>query len=401
MMSNQTETYPKSSSRILDVDSHEMIPVHMWGEAFGEEVSRLLAPLAKGLLSRSGVNSTVRDDIKGDLNPITEEAVWTQRGPDAPGAIDIGRRTAVLDAMGIERQLLFPTFALFGINLFYNPVAPAFFGFDPKEVDQRSAGRMAIESFNRWASRERSRIGGDRVRSVAVILTDSVQSMMADAQRLLADGFRIFWIPALPPGDTSPADAALDPFWALAAKSNVPVVLHVGTEFAFSSPAWYANVPSFAYGMKTSIEFPIEPYRASTIHLATEAFLSAMVLGGVFERHPALRFGVIECGAQWLGPLAENLDLWSGQYGKRLPLTMTPSAYLARNVRVTPYHFEPVDQYFERYPELASVYCYGSDYPHIEGGKNSRRLMEERLDRLGADIVESFFIRNGELLLPA
>lgn len=388
------------NSRIMDVDSHEMTPVHMWADAFGQEAHDLLAPLAKGLLSRSGQNSTVRPDITGDLMGITDETVWTQKGPDAPSAIDIGRRAAVLDQMGIHRQLLFPTFALFGINLFYNPSAAAFFGFDPKEVDQHVAGRMAIDSYNRWAVRELKRVGGDRVRPVGVVLTDSVEIMMSTAERMLADGLRALWIPAVPPAGSSPGDHRLDSFWSLAERSNVPVVLHVGTEFAFASANWHANVPEFAYGMKTSVEFPIEPFRASTIHLATEAFLGAMILSGVFERHPNLRFGVIECGAQWVGPLAEKLDLWSTQFGKRLPLSMPPSRYIARNIRVSPYHFEPVDKYMERHPDLAPVYCYGSDYPHIEGGKHSRRVMEERVGRLGPAALEGFFVSGGEFLMP-
>src|SRR5258708_19280735 len=36
-------------------------------------------------------------------------------------------------------------------------------------------------------------------------------------------------------------------------------------------------------------------------------FISMLVLGGVFERFPSLRFGAIEVGGGWLGPLAERL----------------------------------------------------------------------------------------------
>ncbi len=180
------------------------------------------------------------------------------------------------------------------------------------------------------------------------------------------------------------------------------MLFHVGTEFAFASPRWYANAPEFEYGPKSSIEFPIEPYRASTIHLANEAFLGAMILGGVLERHPRLRVGVIECGAHWVGPLAEKLDLWATQFRGRLDgLSMRPSEYLARNVRVTPFFFEPIDHYVSRHPDLVDVYCFGSDFPHVEGGKESLKGYYDRLAPLGRDVVEKFFVTNGELLLPA
>src|SRR5829696_678627 len=95
----------------LDADSHEMIPMHMWAEAFGEETAELFMPLATGLISRAGANSTKRDDIVADVLPIEYETVWKHKGPDAPSAIDLTRRTAVLDEMGVRRQLVFPTFA--------------------------------------------------------------------------------------------------------------------------------------------------------------------------------------------------------------------------------------------------------------------------------------------------
>lgn len=388
------------AGRVADLDSHEMIPVHMWADTFGPE-AELLAPLSAGLISRAGANSTVREDIVADDAPITEEIVWTQKGPDAPSAIDIGRRPEVLDAMGVSRQLLFPTFALIGMNLLYNRAAAEYFGFDPGQIDPKAAGRGAVVAYNRWASGQVAARGDDRVRPVGVVLAESVDQMVADAEALIADGLRTLWIPSgSPPAGLSPADVALDPFWRVATESGASVVLHVGTEFAFLDPAWYANVREFSYGPRSSIEFPIEPYRASTVHLAIEAFLGAAILGGVFERHPRLRLGVIECGAHWVGPLAEKLDLWSSQFGRRLSdsLSLSPSGYLARQVRVTPFFFEPVADYMERYPELRSVYSYGSDYPHVEGGKYSLQIFRAQLERLGPDAVEDFFVGNGNLL---
>ena len=39
-----------------------------------------------------------------------------------------------------------------------------------------------------------------------------------------------------------------------------------------------------------------------------------MVIGGVFERHPRLRMGIIECGATWLGPLVERIEMFWDYY---------------------------------------------------------------------------------------
>jgi hypothetical protein len=99
--------------------------------------------------------------------------------------------------------------------------------------------------------------------------------------------------------------------------------------------------------------------------------------------------------------LAEKLDLWAEQFKGRLAdaLTMKPSEYLARNVRVTPFYFEDVHRYFSRHPELADVFAYGSDFPHLEGGKSSMHSLYDQLLPLGPDVLERFFVRNGGWLL--
>jgi hypothetical protein len=165
---------------------------------------------------------------------------------------------------------------------------------------------------------------------------------------------------------------------------------------------WSANVPVFESSHASSIEFPIQPYWGATLNLSSENFLTAMILGGVLERHPTLRIGSIEVGAHWIGPLAERLDSWAGEFGRRLDsvLSMKPSEYINRQVRVTPFVFEDVAFYFDRYPQIANSYCFATDYPHKEGGKFSKRIYREKLARLDENTVENFFVHNGSLLLP-
>ena len=206
-----------------------------------------------------------------------------------------------------------------------------------------------------------------------------------------------------PPAGMSPADRRLDPFWALCAQANVPIVVHVGShQCLFASQAWNADVPEFEPTVGESEEFNVEPYGAATLQFAPDNMLCAMILGGVFERHPTLRFGVVELGAHWVGPLAEKLDLYAEQFTRPLrALALLPSQYLARNVRVTPFCFEPVDLYLSRHPDLSDVYCYSSDYPHREGGKYAKDIFIDRLKGFDDATLERFFVTNGEYILPA
>jgi predicted TIM-barrel fold metal-dependent hydrolase len=83
-------------------------------------------------------------------------------------------------------------------------------------------------------------------------------------------------------------------------------------------------------------------------------------------------------------------------------ISKLPSEYIASNVRVTPFNnIEPIERYFERYPNLATSYCFSTDYPHIEGGADIKRKFVKRLAPLGEDIMHKFFHTNSELLLPS
>jgi hypothetical protein len=71
------------------------------------------------------------------------------------------------------------------------------------------------------------------------------------------------------------------------------------------------------------------------------------------------------------------MDMWAKEmFPHRFAstLSMAPSDYFARNIRVTSFHFEAVVMYFERYPHLADVFCYSTDYPHFKGGNESKRV---------------------------
>lgn len=151
----------------------------------------------------------------------------------------------------------------------------------------------------------------------------------------------------------------------------------------------------------TSESEQINTYMFSSFHYAPQNFLSTLVLGGVFERFPRLRFGVIELGAIWLAPMAERLDQTAIIYKDRLSrvLSMKPSDYIRRNVRVTPYRIEPVADYIDRYG-YAECYCYSSDFPHPEGGTKPIQQFVEHIERLGPTVAEQFFVTNAEWLLP-
>ncbi|MGE3618891.1 MAG: amidohydrolase family protein [Acidimicrobiia bacterium] len=396
------------TERMLDIDAHEMTPTHFWGEIFGP-VAGELAELAVPLFKKTGANDFYNPTLAGDLEPIDEHTVWNIRGTRAPSAFDLSRRVEALDTMGIRRQLVFPSYGLVPMHLQAGPGAAIRHAMElgsRSEDEIQDLGRRGLEEYNEWAVRMTGS-APDRLRPVAYLSPShrTPGELFAEAKDLVDRGIRAVHLNAgTPPGGRSPADPELDELWAYLAERDVAVTTHLGSEADFVATIQWMKAPAFAPGKVESHEIGLEPYSFATLHFSHTNWLVCLILGGVFERHPRLRFGVIEAGASWFGPLAESLDMWATKvYAKRLEpfISMKPSEYMARNVRITPFNnFEDVADMFRRYPQVADCYAFSTDFPHIEGGTDVKRKHLAALDGLGDDVLEKFFATNGELLLP-
>jgi predicted TIM-barrel fold metal-dependent hydrolase len=100
--------------------------------------------------------------------------------------------------------------------------------------------------------------------------------------------------------------------------------------------------------------------------------LTFFIWGGVFERHPKLRVVITEATTTWAQGFQEHLDEryvdWHvtaklGDY--RSHLTMKPSEYFQRNVRVGTFFARREAE--RRYGVGVGCMMWGSDYPHPEG----------------------------------
>jgi predicted TIM-barrel fold metal-dependent hydrolase len=384
--------------QIMDTDSHEYTPVNHWVDQFGS-VAKPFADLIEQ------TKLPIREFVASDDTPINAETVWRTKFARAPGAFDLRRRLEVMDFTGVRRQMVFPG----SIGLY----ATAFFcrcNDDPEMFKGITGNRKAfalkmIDAYNDFCIRQARET--DRLRMVGIGFRDNVDDLYATVKWLVDNGVRAVWLPsAALPGGRSPAHPDLHPVWDLLQASDTPVMVHIGADFGFLRTEEWRKAPAFV-GWKAGEEFQMDPWSLSTLHLAAQNFLATMVLGGVFEAFPKLRFGSCEVLGQWLGPLAQNLDFWNEHQRKfsldnregQLPIKMKPSEYIRRNVRIALFDIEPVDVYIEKFG-MPEVYCYSSDYPHPEGGKKPMLDVSERLKRFSPDLMRKVFVENGEWLLP-
>ena len=381
---------------IMDVDSHEMMPAQVWVDEMGD----LMKDLADVMMKMEASNNPNSLNLVGykDETPIDAETIWRIKGASAPGATDVERRLQMMNLTGIKRQLMFPGVGLLGLII---SSQKNLLGL---KRDHVAYGQEIIKAANDWAVRVAQR--SDRIRPVVTLVEETPAKLVEAARKLIGQGIRAVWLPnAIPPGGVSPAHPDLDPLWALLAENNIALCLHVGLDTKVGGTDIWKDAPAFK-GFHTGAEFELDPWTMSSIYLAAQNVVLTMTLGGVFERHPTLRMGVIEAGAFWIGPLSEQLDMFYREdpggvkkHGKGFRLAEPPSFYIKRNIRVSGFDFEPVGTYIQRYG-MEDVFCFASDYPHLEGGKDPAGSFHRSLAPLGEKVMEKFFIRNGQWILP-
>jgi hypothetical protein len=228
--------------QIVDIDSHEMTPVEFWESTFGpaaSEIGRILEPLLQHLAQLGGDNRFAGLGIDADDMVIDNNTVWNVKGAVAPSAIDMARRTTVMDQMGVGKQLVFPTFALFALTI-----------MDPeswvlsflrakgggKQADEELAalGRAGLDEYNDWALRMTA-MDPERLRIVAYLApADNVEALMSQTTDLIDKGVRAVHLAhGVPPGGRSPAHPELDEFWSALASNQVVCTTHLLGESGF------------------------------------------------------------------------------------------------------------------------------------------------------------------------
>jgi predicted TIM-barrel fold metal-dependent hydrolase len=371
------------AGRILDCDAHLYLEPADMAELVGDVgAGFVLEFLNKYAGSEQDIKA--RAQAKSDL--------WGVKGLSAHGAVDAPGRVEAMDGMGLRAQLLFPNTALRELRL------------------QTAAARAVCRRYNDYVI-DWTHQTGDRARAVCQINMSDVAWALEELARVLKMGARgVLLSCAAAPGGVSPAHNCWDPFWAMLEEADVPAFLHIASGGVLTSDADDPIIPprefADAAGLKAAFkdrsgaEEALGPFYFVISHMAPEVWLVSMVMGKVFERFPRLRFGVIEVGAGWVGPMCERMDLHSKLMAKvGIAYAMPPSEFVRRNVRVTPFWHEDVNTMVERYG-LREVYVFSTDYPHVEGSRDPIGRFRKTIDRLGPEYEKAFFCDNGALLFP-
>jgi uncharacterized protein len=394
MSEAQTYTAPPLAKpflgQILDGDGHMYMDPQTLKEIAG--------PLSAGHMHDFLEEFIRGEQYRKDLARNRDE-VWSVKGFGALGASDANERLKALDLMGMRSQLIF-----------YNT------GSGEYRINSDEA-RAACRRYNDYGLDWQRGTGG-RGRVAMQINMGTFEGAMDELGRVLKAGAKVVTLPcAEAPAGVSPANELWDPFWALLEEAEVPATLHLGAGGLMGNKAKDVLLaegdpmfPDRAWGDATALrgtpanrpggEEAISPYFMLVAHTSAELYLTTLVMGSVFERFPRLRFGIVEIGASWLGPMIERMDLWAefmGKVGRKYSLK--PNEFITRNVRVTPFWNENLTKMIERYG-MEDAYIFSTDYPHLEGSRDPLGKFSRWLEDLPPAYAQRFFVDNAKLLFP-
>lgn len=382
---------PYATGRAIhDADAHVM-ETPDWLLPFADPAIRARVPLLYLATTKPGEDTLIDKFARLHTDPAYRardaEEIMLRKNWAATGSFLKHDRPHALDLLGFKSQLLFNTFQ----NEYLGRL---------EHADDLELAYGVARAHNR-AMTDFCAVDARLLATGYVPLADFARAR-AMAEEALALGAKALLIPSRCPRDHSPSHVALDPLWAIAEEARVPVLFHVGGGAPLCSPMYFENgLPpekDFHGGEENfqSIDHMAIPYPPMQT-------LSTLILDGVFERHPRLMFGVIEQGALWLPGWMRAMDAALDAYGRhenRLKrLTLKPSEYVRRQLRVTPYPTEDVGWIAREAGE--ETLLFSSDYPHVEGGRNPLRRFAASTVGLSERALDRFYRANfAELMGP-
>jgi uncharacterized protein len=302
----------KNGCNMIDAEMHVMEPVDLW-ERYIDPVFKARAPRRLNERRwdiRTVVEGEVMAAMPGGDWPALSQAEETTLGDRYADEIardfDPASQLLAMDKEGLDLAVLYPTSGMY-ITAF--------------ETMDAAFAAAACRAYNDWLYDYIQAADPARLYGAAAVSPHDVASAVAETRRAVtALGMKaIFMRPNLV-NQRPWHDSSYDPLWATCQELNIAVGFHETT----GSRMRAAGTDRFK--------------DLGTVHIAShsmEQMLACLdvIMGGVMERFPRLRFAFLEGQCGWLPFWLDRMDdhyKWRVPYGEMQHLKMLPSEYFLR-----------------------------------------------------------------------
>jgi predicted TIM-barrel fold metal-dependent hydrolase len=195
----------------------------------------------------------------------------------------------------------------------------------------------------------------NRLKSLIVASARAPEEAVREIREWGKSNWAVAVKPLLPPD--LPADHPdLDPIWQAAQDHDLPIAHHSSTWNPPYYPGYRDLWENIFLGRMAS-----HPWGAMR-------FVASFIGGGIFDRFPRLRMGVLECGFGWLPFWARRMDEQAAYVGGVASLKHAPSEYVTSGRFFCSIERQEGEDMFNAVTAFLGddVLMYASDYPHSE-----------------------------------
>jgi predicted TIM-barrel fold metal-dependent hydrolase len=209
-----------------------------------------------------------------DFNP-------TDLGEMRPGCYDIAARVADMDANGMLAGMNFPTFA-------------GFAGSHLAKMPDQALTAAAVAAYNDWHIDEVCGNNPGRFIPLAILPHFDIERSVTEIHRVAAKGCKAVSLPETPYGIGLPSFASghWDPIFAALLETGITPCMHIGGGFGL-------------------LKRPENALPDDIIILAPQVMAvttTDIILGGLLQRFPDLKFALSEGGIGWISFYLDRLD---------------------------------------------------------------------------------------------
>ena len=362
--------------RLIDADCHVVEPPHIWERwlpaEFHDRAPRLVKddeggdawefqpgqkPMYIGLVATPGLRY---EDIRwqGYTYDTVRKGCWDGKA-----------RLEDMDFDGIDAEFLYPSQR----TMYY------FMG-----QEDRDFHRAGVRAYNDYMAQEFCAADPERLFFLAQMPNLGVEEGIAEMKRGREElGARGVIITSWPAGgdDLAPED---DRFFAAAADLGMPVSIHINIQRrrnprpVIEGPAAIGNM-----ALAGMLMFP--------------PIMCELIMGGLFDRIPALQIIGVETEVGWIPEALEQLDnfYWRNRAHTGVPIKLLPSEYYRRHFTCT--FITDRTGVKNRHAVGVRNMAWSTDYPHHGcDWPYSRKILGEMFDDVPAD--ERYLICAGNLV---
>jgi len=277
-----------------------------------------------------------------------------------PAFRDPEPRLELMDELGIDRALMWPTLASL---------------LEERLSDDPLGTHTVIHALNQWMHEHWTFNYQERIFPAPVVTLCIVDRAIEELGWLLERGARVILIrPAPVPGFSGRRSMALpefDRFWSRVAESGILVGMH-------GSDSGYQRYQNEWEGVRDGEMLPFQRTSAFSkvlfrMHRPIVDTVTSLIGHGLCSRFPDLRIAPVETGSSWVRHLLEELayayEMAPHEFDE------DPIKVFKRNIYIHPFHEEDPIGLVELLG--ADRVLFGSDYPHPEGMSDPLSFVDE------------------------